>query len=292
MVDLSLKCRRCGAAIQVTTEDQQNGNVNCPKCGQLIELAGDSPIRSGHLITMVVVVMLVGGIIWGVTSLRDLKQEFIADIDAAADRAATMEASPELKLKNQLRTIAIAMLVHAESDRRRRFLPESTESWRVALSNATNQYESNGLRDTDGKTRILLLTGPGTLFDEQMRDAGSSKAVEMANRSADTIPLALTVGPDRAVPVEESRDFVFNPSNPKAALGDVGDSFLAVMADGSIHQYPADISPVAFTVLCQIEPQVHAQELASAKAELDRLGLPSELPERRPSFQERKSKFE
>ena len=174
--------------------------------------------------------------------MHGLKQEFIADIDAAADRAAATEASPELKLKNQLRTIAIAMLVHAESDRRRRLLPESTESWRVALGKATNQYESNGLRDTDGRTRILLVTGPGTLFDEQMRDAGSSRAVEMAQRPADTIPLALTVGPDKAVPVEESSDFVFDPSNPKAALGDVEDSFLVVMADGSIHQYPAEIS--------------------------------------------------
>ena len=66
MVNLSLKCRRCGSAIQVTIEDQQSGDLNCPKCGQLIELAKDSPIRSGHLITMVVVVVFVGGIIWGI----------------------------------------------------------------------------------------------------------------------------------------------------------------------------------------------------------------------------------
>ena len=188
--------------------------------------------------------------------------------------------APQAVDARQLRQLAIAMMTYADQDRRGRMVPEGTESWRVALGRETQAYEPNQLRDDTDKTRLLLVTGPGTLFDSENPHRGTRRIIEQAPRAASTIPLVIVVGQDRAVSVDEASDFVFDPSNPKAGLGDVDDPILVVMADGSVRQFPKSISPTAFTVLCQIEPQIEEAKFAEVKAELERLGLPSQLPRR------------
>lgn len=186
--------------------------------------------------------------------------------------------SPQTVQSRWLKQIAIAMISHADQDRRGRMLPEGAECWRITLGRETQSYEPNQLRDESGKTRLLLITGPGTFFDAGNPQGGTRRMIERSPRAASTIPLVLVVGPDRAVPVEEPSDFVFDPINPKSGMGDVDNPFLVVMADGSVRQFPKSISPAAFTVLCQIKPQMDEAKFAEIKPELERLGLPSQLP--------------
>lgn len=185
---------------------------------------------------------------------------------------------PQAVQTRWLRQIAIAMMTYADQDRRGRMLPEGAECWRVTLGRETQSYEPNQLRDESGKTRLLLITGPGTFFDAGNPQGGTRRLIERSPRAASTIPLILVVGPDRAVPVDVPSDFVFDPTDPKAGIGNVDDPFLVVMADGSVRQFPKSISPAAFTVLCQIEPQMDEAKFAEIKPELERLSLPSQLP--------------
>lgn len=201
-----------------------------------------------------------------------------ADTGTVGPRAFHDSESPQAVHSRWLKQIAIAMMTHAEQDRRGRMLPEGAESWRVTLGRATQCYEPNQLRDETGKTRLLLITGPGTFFDTENPQGGMRRLIERSSRAASTIPLVLVVGPDRAVPFDEQSDFVFNPTDPKAGMGEVDDPFQVVMADGSIRQFPRSISPGAFTVLCQIDPQIDEAKFAEIKLELERLGLPSQLP--------------
>jgi len=186
--------------------------------------------------------------------------------------------SPQAVQARWLRQLAIAMMTHANQDRHGRMLPEGAECWRITLGGETQSYETNQLRDESGKTRLLLITRPGTFFDAEIPKGGTRRMIERSPRAASTIPLILVVGSDRAAQVDEQSDFVFDPSDPKAGMGDVDDPFLVIMADGSVRQFPKSISPAAFTVLCQIEPQMDEAKFAEMKPELERLGLPSWLP--------------
>lgn len=186
--------------------------------------------------------------------------------------------SLEAVQRRWLRQLAIAMMTHADQDRRGRLLPEGAECWRITLGRETRSYEPNQLRDESGKTRLLLITGPGTFFDAGNPQGGTRRLIERSPRAASTIPLILVVGPDRAVPVNEPGDFVFDPTDPKAGIGEVDDPFLVVMADGSVRQFPKSISPAVFTVLCQIKPQIDEAKFTEIKPELERLGLPSQVP--------------
>ena len=181
--------------------------------------------------------------------------------------------------KSDLRKIGVAMIVHSSIDRRGRFLPighDGRETWLVALAEATRQFEPNSIGE--GSTNVRLVTGPGTFFDDGNPNSGNSQFLDSCNRPASTIPLAIKFWDNLAEGVSESTIFVFNPDLPKKELGNVADSFLMLMADGSVRRFPASISSKAFHVLCQIHPTIAPSELDSVVTELKDLGLPTKMP--------------
>lgn len=173
-----------------------------------------------------------------------------------------------------LKKLTLSMMAYSFENAARRYIPEETGSWRITLAKARDDFDPEQLKDKDGKTRLLLVTGPGTLFDRTNAEWGSRERGVQAWRSTDTIPLLIVVGPNVAVGVEEERDFVFDPKDPKAGLGDADDPFLVVMANGMIRALPKSISREAFTALCQIDARIDEAMIDDVDAELREMGFP------------------
>lgn len=89
-------------------------------------------------------------------------------------------------------------------------------------------YVNPGNRGLGNKTTYLAPVGTGSIF-------GSDKKVgfrDVTDGTAGTI-MMLDVGPDKAVPWTKPEDLPYGPDNPLQSLGDIGDSFMALFADGS-----------------------------------------------------------
>ncbi|QDU95251.1 hypothetical protein Pla8534_30660 [Lignipirellula cremea] len=124
--------------------------------------------------------------------------------------------------------------------------PWDSETNRQALQHNADFYQAKGL--PPGMTRMLLVTGPGTLYDgdREPKQRGISNPSE-------TI-CAIYVGADKAVPWTKPADFVLDPENPKAGLGEPeGGKYFVLMHDGSVRQLQADMDPLEFLQLCQLE---------------------------------------
>ncbi|QDT66850.1 hypothetical protein [Calycomorphotria hydatis] len=307
MLTNSIRCQSCRRPVPVSAADREAGTARCPECMTYNELSGGAGgvVTIGCLaLGMVGLVVSLGVIIYGLKEfdlpdLTELADGFQKPVGIAADNPRVIERDQPAGLsgrgdfdpnssENRMRTLGLAMFMHATQDRRSRLLPVTEQPWRIALGRETKQYEPNRLGGRDGRTQFLLVTGPGTLFDPGIPRSGSMLLVDISPRAAETIPLLIEVGPDRAVPYDSNEDFVLDPERPKAGLGDVGREFLVLMADGSVRRFPSDMTPQAFLVLCQLAPSLNKWEFGLIEEELKRLGLPSEPMELFP----KKSQFE
>lgn len=107
-----------------------------------------------------------------------------------------------------------------------------------ALAEGDQLYaENEGL---DGKTRVLMVTGPDTNSDPETR----ARFSESGSRPIITLVQA---APESAVPWAEPRDFVFDPANPWSGLPKEG--FWASIMDTGLRFIPGDTSPETLKAL-------------------------------------------
>jgi len=94
--------------------------------------------------------------------------------------------------------------------------------------------------DPDGKSRLHLITGPGTPFQ-----AGPGP---LLNDFIDGLSNTLTVvqaGEDRAEEWTRPGGLAFDVNHPEQCLGEVDESFLALTADGALHRIPIETDLLA-----------------------------------------------
>lgn len=105
----------------------------------------------------------------------------------------------------------------------------------------------------DGKTRIVLVTGPGTAWDKAPEEPGiglGPKFSHFTDGSGNTI-VAIELPADKAVRWTEPVDFVLNPDDPLDGLRPLPpEGLLCLTGDGAVHRIPADIKPEDFHALC------------------------------------------
>ena len=109
-------------------------------------------------------------------------------------------------------------------------------------------YRSTGDSDDSTTTRIQVFTGPNAIFDN--RKSGSQNGFhyyqglrisDILDGTSDTF-LAVEAGKSRAVPWTKPDDLEFDPDNPLETMGlSPNDVFTAVMADGSVRQFSANM---------------------------------------------------
>jgi len=153
---------------------------------------------------------------------------------AAAERTQTM---------NNLKQIAIAVHVYHDMHGK---LPvaggDSESSWRKQLGEI---LEGNSdVFGKDGKARVMVFTGEGTLFD------GKEHTLADVRDGASNTIFAVMAGTDKAVPWDEPKDLPFDPDAPKEALGEIPEDYLlAVFFDGSVQVLSKDIDPKVLKAL-------------------------------------------
>jgi len=129
--------------------------------------------------------------------------------------------------------------------------------------------------DSSGKTRLHLLTGPGTPFQ-----AGVAPALK---DFTDGLSITLTVveaGPDKTEEWTKPDDLKFDPQSPARCLGEIDGSFLALTADGVLHRIPADTDQLAHLIQHQ-DRQVISSDFLKETEQAAKAGfatIPQELP--------------
>jgi prepilin-type processing-associated H-X9-DG protein len=98
-------------------------------------------------------------------------------------------------------------------------------------------YRLDDVLDSGGKTRLVVLVGPGTPF-HNLKQRGPNYA-EFTDGSSNTL-LALEVGADKAIEWTKPESDNFDPNNPLAALGDIPPSFNVLFADGRVMTLSSD----------------------------------------------------
>ncbi|MCA9129312.1 MAG: DUF1559 domain-containing protein [Planctomycetales bacterium] len=99
-----------------------------------------------------------------------------------------------------------------------------------------------------GHTRFLAPAGPGSIL-------GGEEGVRIGrvvDGTSNTL-FFVEVSPQLAVPWTSPADYQYDPADPAAGLGTRSDeSFLAAMADGSVHHIPRDLPAAALVSLFQM----------------------------------------
>jgi len=183
---------------------------------------------------------------------------------------AAQEEARGVREMNNLKMIALAMLNYQTAHRN--FPPAASAgpdgkpllSWRVAIlpyleqealyeqfhldepwdspnnaplvSKMPEVYAIPGQPNT-GKTTIMVFTGQGAPFN----GATGLRPRDIVDGMSLTI-LAVEAGPDKAVPWTKPEDLTFDPTNPKAALGNIGEGFNAAFMDGSVQHIASDVA--------------------------------------------------
>ncbi|MDB5386998.1 MAG: hypothetical protein JWM11_2644 [Planctomycetaceae bacterium] len=98
----------------------------------------------------------------------------------------------------------------------------------------------------EGKTRVHVLTGPGTPFQ---KDVGKRMA-DITDGTSNTL-LCVVGGVDTADVWTKPGGLPFDPEEPLKCLGKIGDKFLVAMMDGAVRFIAKDVKPVQFTYLAQ-----------------------------------------
>ncbi len=89
---------------------------------------------------------------------------------------------------------------------------------------------------SDGKTRIMVFTGPDAAFDR-----GKKLIVSDIRDGKSNTLMCVQAGPDKAVPWTKPEDLPFDPANPLAALGQVSpQGFPAAYFDGTVRELKVD----------------------------------------------------
>lgn len=107
-------------------------------------------------------------------------------------------------------------------------------------------YAATGTKVEEGKTRLLLVTGPLTAYGGNSPPPLSS----FRDGTSNTL-LVVEAGADKAVEWTKPEDFVLNGANPLAGLGEIANAgFTALFCDGSVTTIPKTIPASAFRALC------------------------------------------
>ncbi len=146
-------------------------------------------------------------------------------------------------------------------------LDPTTTNWRQWLPEETEPEDSAEAyfvrSDTPGKTRYLLITGPGTAFDFESDRLVSLIDVETDRRPSAFFPLVVVVGPDAAVPWDQPGDFVLDPENPRQGLGIPEGPIHVLVADGTVREIPADVEDEVLAAYLQcllpVPPELEAK---------------------------------
>ena len=108
-------------------------------------------------------------------------------------------------------------------------------------------FQSPGVTDA-GKTAFHVFTGKGTAFDG---DKGKSVR-DFTDGTSNTI-LAVLAGADTAEIWTKPGGLAFDPTAPAKSLGTIPEpTFMALLADGSVHTIPTAVDPTTLANLIQI----------------------------------------
>jgi tRNA A-37 threonylcarbamoyl transferase component Bud32 len=190
----------------------------------------------------------------------------------AIERQALLSATQRAKSATNLKRIALAMHMHADTFRT--FPPAASRdqegrpllSWRVKLLPFLGQnvlYEDFHLdepwdsphnrtlieympevyqhpaRQNYGMSTLMVFVGEGTPFGEDGR--GGLRITHVLDGMDNTIML-VEAGPDRAVPWTKPEDLPFEPENPADVLGSFSiPAFSVALFDGSTRTIPTDL---------------------------------------------------
>ena len=114
------------------------------------------------------------------------------------------------------------------------------------LDEIPDTYKSLDYQGLGNKTIVLGLSGEGAVFNPD-------KALDFRDITDGTTQtiLAIMAGPDKAVPWTQPVDLHCDMVNLAQSLGDVGDSFLALFADGSVQHIRSGTDPKTLVQLFQ-----------------------------------------
>jgi len=138
--------------------------------------------------------------------------------------------------------------------------------------------------DPRGNTRLQLITGPGTPFQPGVGP--------LTTEFTDGLSTTLTVveaGLDQANPWTKPGGVTFAPDSPAACLGDIGDHFRALTADGTLHSIPANTELLASLIRHQdrqVIPSQFLKETEQAAAASPSSPTSADLPALQPVDQE------
>lgn len=108
--------------------------------------------------------------------------------------------------------------------------------------------------DSQGRTRIALVTGPGTAWEKQPEGITLERGMrfqDIIDGTAYTIML-IQLPAELAVPWTAPQDFVLDPDDPFKGLGGKipDEGLIVVTFDGAVHTLPPDTTPEKFKALC------------------------------------------
>lgn len=121
------------------------------------------------------------------------------------------------------------------------------------LDEIPDLYKSLDYQGLGNKTVVLGLSGPGGIFDHQATIGAPDRSVrfrDISDGTAHTL-LVIMAGPDKAVPWTQPVDLHYDMVNIAQSLGAVGESFLALFADGSARRIRTGTDPKTLVQLFQ-----------------------------------------
>ena len=109
-------------------------------------------------------------------------------------------------------------------------------------------YKSLDYQGLGNKTNVLGLCGDGAVFNADR----ALRVRDITDGTTKTV-LVIMAGPDKAVPWTQPLDLHYDMANVSQSLGDVGDSFLALFADGSVRRLRSNINSKILIQLFQYD---------------------------------------
>ncbi len=118
--------------------------------------------------------------------------------------------------------------------------PWDSEHNKPLLAQMPKLFSSSAAENSeDGRTRYLVPTGKGTMFEGQE----GIKLTDVPDGTSNTL-LIVEVGPDKAVEWTKPDDLAVDMDKPAAGLGEIPDEgFLAAFADGSVQLIKKSVDP-------------------------------------------------
>ena len=114
------------------------------------------------------------------------------------------------------------------------------------LDEMPDVYKSPSSPGSINKTRYLAPVGPSSILGEKTKISFR----DIPDGTSNTI-LLVEAGADKAVPWTKPEDLTYDPKNPVGSLGQIGDFFTILMADGSVQQLKATIDATSLLNLFQ-----------------------------------------